>query len=83
MLALPVDYFHLRDNFQHNYNLRNSNQLNLHIEYVGSLQSQTSPSYYASQFWNSLPLEIKSKPSLNSFKKALKDSIIESYRNLT
>ena len=81
MLALPIDYFHLLDNFQHNYNTRNLNQLNLHIPFASSLQSQSSPSYYACQYWNSLPLEIKSKPSIISFKKALKDLIIFSYRS--
>ena len=80
-LALPVNYYHFIDDNQQNYNTRILNQLNLCIPFAGSTQGQTSPSYYACHFWNCLPLEIKSKPSLFSFKKSLKDSLINSYRS--
>ena len=82
LLSLPEDYFHFVDDLLHGYNLRNLNQLKLRMPSVNSLQGKSSPSYYACEFWNSLPLEIKTKPSLYAFKRALKDLIIDSYRML-
>ena len=81
LLALPINYFHFVDEQQHGYNLRNLNQLSLRLPLVNSLQCQSSPSYYACKFWNSLPIEIKTKPSIYVFKRALKNLIISTYQN--
>ena len=75
-LAQPLNYFHLV-NESNTYNVRNSN--NLRPPLVGSSQSQTSPAYYSCLVWNDLPIDIRSRPSIASFKLALKSHLLQKY----
>ena len=74
-ISYPFEYFRYNDN--NDYNLRNIN--NLLAPLVNSDQSQRSPSYYCCDIWNNLPLTIKEKPSVASFKFALKHHLIRMY----
>ena len=79
-LIVPTNYYQLAGN-HHAYILRNVTNLELSIPFMGSLQSQSSPSFYGCHEWNNLPLEIRGRASLASFKYNLKKSYIDSYRN--
>ena len=57
----------------HNYILRNVTNLDLAIPFVRSSQSQTSPMFYSSHDWNNLPIEIRNRFSISSFKLNLKN----------
>ena len=76
-LVHPTDYFgHVQD--INNYPLRNA--LNLRPPLVHSAQSQSSPSYYCCYIWNNLPPYIRSRPSVASFKLAVKKQLLELYQ---
>ena len=75
-LTYPVEYFS-SVSATNAYALRNAD--NLRPPLLGSSQSQRSPSYYCVDIWNDIPQEIKSKPSVASFKFAMKNLLIESY----
>ena len=68
-LSCPVSYFSLAQDF-HNYNLRNINSLR--PKFFNTSQGQTSPSYYSALIWNDLPVYLRNKPNINSFKYSLK-----------
>ena len=68
-LTYPVDYFNTASN-TNTYTLRHTN--NLRPPLFHSTQSQQSPSYYCCNIWNNLPQEIKTKPSVASFKLFIK-----------
>ena len=65
--------------FRHSnhYSLRNQDLLRLPS--VGSTQSKSFIEFHGSQIWNSLPFEIRSKPSIQSFKYALRTHLISKY----
>ena len=68
----PVEAF--KDYFKtpnHMYNTRQADRLvaeNINTEYGRSLTHYTGAS-----LWSRLPLDVKNKPSINSFKRSLKD----------
>ena len=74
-LSHPLKYFSIISDNQP-YHLRASN--NLKPLYMSS-QSQSSLSYYCCMLWNNLSVEIRNKPSIQSFKYALKQYLINSY----
>ena len=74
-LAYPLNYFSSSN--QYEYNLRNNSNLNL--PFVRSNQSQSSPSYYTCNIWNSLPQEIRNKPTLYSFRLSVKRYLLNQY----
>ena len=78
-LSFPSNYFFSVENLVPSYNLRNLT--NLRPTQAGSLQSQSSPSFYCSNTWNNIPLEIRHKPSVPSFKHALKQYLLNLYNN--
>ena len=57
------------------------NHLNLYLPLVSSSQSQSHIQYYGVNIYNSIPNEIKHKPSLHSFKSRLKKYLIDAYGN--
>ena len=73
-LTFPIDYF---ISHQVNYNLRNISDLV--PSFSSSTQGQTSPKYYCSLIWNSLPPYIRNKPSVSSFKSALRLYLLNNY----
>ena len=75
-LSYPFDYFNFNSSL-HNYNLRNINDLR--PEFSRSLQGQSSPAIYCCNIWKELPEQIKTKPSVSSFKSALKRFLINQY----
>ena len=60
-----------------NYNMRNDSVLI--PPRMRSSQSQTSALYQSVQVWNSIPITIRSKPSVASFKRAYKLDILSGY----
>ena len=74
-LTYPINYFNFNDNVF--YNLRDNS--NLRINFRRTNQGQSSPSFYGCHDWNSLPVEIRQAPTLPSFKKSLKDYILNNY----
>ena len=77
-LIYPIDYFTRITNLN-TVNLRNQNQLR--PPFASSTQSQSSPQYYCCKLWNELPDSIKNKPSIVSFRFALKHYLLETYLN--
>ena len=75
-LTYPQNYFHLNTEY-HNFNLRNP--LNIRAPRYRSKKRQSSPSYYGCSIWNSLPVELRMKPSLASFKSSLKRHLLNQY----
>ena len=63
----------LNDRFRHN------NVLDLIIPFVRSTQSQQYPHYYCPQIWNELPVEIRTRPPVMTFKNSLKHYLIGKY----
>ena len=57
------------------------NQFNLYLPSVSSSQSQSHIQYYGVEIYNSIPDEVKHKPSLPSFKSHLKKYLIGAYDN--
>ena len=78
-LTYPINYFNFNDNVF--YNLRDNS--NLRINFRRTNQGQSSPSFYGCHDWNSLPVEIRQAPTLPSFKKSLKDYILNNYWTMT
>ena len=79
-LTIPIDYFQLTGN-NHDYILRNVINLDLSVPFMNSTQSHSSPSYYGCHEWNNIPMEIRNRASLPSFKYDLKKYYIENYRD--
>ena len=75
-LTAPINYFTY--NINERYNLRSPDE-NLSAPFMRSRQSQTSPSYYCCEFWNSLPLEMRRVSSVSTFKINLKKCLLDSY----
>ena len=74
-LTHPFNYFTFPDRQTHN--LRYST--NLRTPLMRTTQSQTSPSFYICNHWNSLPVDIRSKPSVVSFRSSLKRHLLAQY----
>ena len=75
-LCYPQNYFFTSDHFINNYNLGNSN--NLRPPHARTNQGQSSPSIYCCHVWNVIPYEIRTKPSVPSFKFALRRHLLNS-----
>ena len=75
-ISYPINYFHLAGN-DHYHNLRNTQ--NLRPPIAISTQSQRSPSFYCCTIWNDLPENIKSRPSVASFRFAMRRHLLDSY----
>ena len=75
-LIFPNNYFFYQNNSR--YETRNSN-ISLQCPFYRSTQSQSSPSYYCCLLWNNLSIEIRTKPTISSFKSSLRRLIIETY----
>ena len=58
----------------HNYNTRQSS--NLHLESVNSNIGQRQTKFYASKCWNQLPKQLKEFTHINSFKKSIKQYLL-------
>ena len=67
------NYFQVNSDF-HDHNTRQRS--NLHFESVQSSSGQRQTSFCASKFWNSLPQPLKNYTCRNSFKKALKQYLL-------
>ena len=75
LITFPIDYFTHSQN--PNYNFRHMNELR--PIFASTKQGQSSPGYYCSVLWNHLPLSIRNKPSISSFKLALRSHLIDQY----
>ena len=73
-ISCPLNYFEYST---HTYNLRRQN--NLRAPFMRSSQSQTSISFFGCHLWNDLPLEIRNKPSLGSFKHSVRRRLMAQY----
>ena len=73
-ISYPLNYF---EYFNYTYNLRIQN--NLRAPLMRSSQSQTSISFFGCHLWNDLPIRIRNKPSLGSFKHSLRRHLIDQY----
>ena len=76
---LPVNlmsYFYTNDTV-HNYQTRNSN--NFHLPHMRLSVSQKSIFFQGPKLWNDLPLDIKTSPSINVFKRRFKKYLISTY----
>ena len=72
----PYNYFQAANNF-HPYPLRNN--LELRAPFSNSAQGRSSPAIYCCKIWTEIPNEIKNKPSVASFKFALKNFLLNRY----
>ena len=77
-IAYPFNYFQTTQQ-THQLNLRNS--INLRPPFTPSNQGQRSPSVYCYSVWNDIPLEIRNKPSVASFKFVIRQHFLNSYNN--
>ena len=76
--AYPFDYFtNVQESQNNNYNLRNA--INLRPPFHRSAQSSRSPGVFCCSLWNNLPVYIRIKPSVASFKFALKQHLLAGY----
>ena len=75
-LTYPCDYFEIIENTTR-YPLRNS--LNVRPPLPHSTQSKTSAAFYCCALWNKLPLFIRSKPSVASFKFSIRKYLVDKY----
>ena len=66
-------------NWTHNYNTRKINAFRL--PQVKTVTHSRHLIFAAVQFWNSLPLEIRAAPSINSFKLKLKNYLLAKYES--
>ena len=62
--------------FEHNYGTRQKDTKILVLPKVNTEQGKRSMTFCGSIMWNSLPEDVKCKPSVNSFQKALKKMLI-------
>ena len=62
--------------FEHNYGTRQKDTKTLVLPKVNTEQGKRSMTFCGSIMWNSLPEDVKCKPSVNSFQKALKKLLI-------
>ena len=62
--------------FEHNYGTRQKDTKTLVLPKVNTEQGKRSMTFCGSIMWNSLPEDVKCKPSVNSFQKALKELLI-------
>ena len=77
-LSYPTEYFYTVQQLQRgSYSLR-YNSILRPLAYRNR-QSSTSPSIYCCSLWNDLPNDIRSRPSVASFKSALKQHLISKY----
>ena len=74
-LAYDSNYFNFINT---TYPFRNID--NLRPPFMRSDQSQRSPAYYCCEKWNDLPPYIKARPSVSSFKLAVKKHLLNKYR---
>ena len=65
------------NNNAHQYNTRNRS--NIQPQFQRLTTTQKSLNYTGPKIWNSIPIEIKNKPSLQSFKNHLKQHLIDQY----
>ena len=76
--AYPFDYFtNVQESQNNNYNLRNA--INLRPPFHRSAQSSRSPGVFCCSLWNNLPVYIRIKPSVASFKFALRQHLFAGY----
>ena len=61
----------------HNYPTRQSNEY--HLPLLRTVKAKSTFIYSGPKFWNSLTNDIKTAPSINSFKNRLKSYLIQSY----
>lgn len=74
--SLDNNFFHIRTNERYRFRVNYM----LEIPQVQSNQSQTCITYYEVKIWNQLPLYMKTKATLNSFKHALKKFLLTYYQ---
>ena len=74
---LPVVFDHLLiTNTQiHSHNTRQSDHF--HVPFNNSMSGQNAISYKRKKLWNSLSSEMKSKPSIQSFKNSIHKSFFD------
>ena len=65
--------------FTHSYETRQKSNNTLILPKVNTEQGKRSITYCGSEMWNSLHEDVKHKPSVSSFQKALKKKLIEEY----
>ena len=75
---IDSNMFSLRLNAR--YNLRQNNLLDIPL--MRSNQSQSSILYHGVKVWNNLPSNIREKSTVESFKKSLKDLLLNKYEQL-
>ena len=78
-LCFPINYFFNVEFHVPTYNLRNLP--NLRPPQVHTIQSMTSPSFYCCHIWNNIPLDIRRRLSVPSFKYALKQHLLNIYNS--
>ena len=75
-ISEPFNYFQSTNNI---YALRNNSDLR--PPFSSSQQGQSSPSIYCCHIWNNIPVDIRSKPTVASFKFAFKHYLLNIYNN--
>ena len=76
-LMYPNNYLDHAVNQNTTYSLRNS--LDLRPHFSSSSQGQSSPKYYCTQIWNNIPIDIRNRPSVSSFKSSFKQHLLLRY----
>ena len=74
-LTFPSNYFTI------NNTITRQNG-SLYLPLYRSKQRQTSPSYYSVADWNSLPIDLRTKPSFASLKRSLKIKLLNDHANV-
>ena len=73
------DTMYRQNNAVHNYPTRHNEQY--HLPLTRTLLAKTTINFNGPKFWNSLDNEIKTVPTLNSFKYKLKSMLLNAYNN--
>ena len=78
-LQLPHPVYDYCKFFEHRYNTRQKDTKTLVLPKVKTEHGKRSISFYGSRVWNSLPLDVKEKPSVKSFCKELREMMLNEY----
>ena len=72
-LCYPQNYFFSTEHFVKTYNLRNL--VNHRPPHTSFLQGQSSPTIYCTHIWNDIPIGIRLKPLVTSFRFAFRQHL--------
>ena len=78
-LPITFDMMFRKNNAVHNYPTRHNEEY--HLPLTRTLLAKTTINFNGPKFWNSLDNDIKTVPTLNSFKNKLKSVLLNVYNN--